>query len=260
MADNSPTGLVPWLQRNIYDPAKQALTHFSPPAQPVQDINHFLGQPPQQAIGQALEGAGKAVSNVPSEIASLGKDIGSSAVGKAVYNPHPSQPAPATHAPAAALNPDALTWQAIASKYLQPLINSVGSSPSQINSALAPYSSGVPASIGQSISQTLQSSISDYRGGLSSMLQTLPEQGTQAALLAGLKNVIQYPVAGLTGTQGAPPSVQDSQTLMNLYQTLNAERSGGNPVAASQFFGQSPTSSANPYTDPNAVNSLLAGK
>lgn len=120
-------------------------------------------------------------------------------------------------------SPGTLGYQAYVAKLLGPYIKNFGAgvntNPSQ--------PSNVPTSIGHGISQMLTSTIGDYKSGLESMLQSLPKQAPTAAVLQGMKDILAFPVSGLSGLAGAPAGVGSDPYLAGLYQQLSTQRSGG---------------------------------
>lgn len=140
---------------------------------------------------------------------------------------------------------DPLTYQQMVNTLVAPLIKQIGAGPGDpsINAALAPYSANGSPSLAKDISTNIQSSISDYQAGLTAMMNTASTADPLQAILAGMKSLITYPQAGLTGQQGAPPGVEQSPETQALYAALATERGGGTPTD----------------TATNSLSSLLSG-
>lgn len=229
------SGILPWIGKEVVDPLKRNASQI------IQGGSQALA-PVVGNLEKPLPGGGEV------------KDIASALyhpdIPQQTKNPTPVDPSFQKQltkvAPAA---PEPLSYQALMTKALEPMIKSLGTNPQTtaagINSALGQYKSGTPQSLQNTIASTLHTTISDWQGGLQSMLNNIGTTTPAEALLSGMSSTLSYPTSTtLTGTEGAPAAVANSNELLALYQQLLAERNG-----------QSPTSTSTP----SALNGLLAG-
>lgn len=268
------TGIIPWLLnqfKNTPGFAPAGALDLAP------GLNQVVGQEATDA-SKVEGGIGNVAQHGLAQDATAAQSIGG-AVQHALYNPGPAPAVGPTtnqtsspqqlgpNQPTGPMGPgaqvpihnpayDPLTYQQIMNKSIGPMIRSLGqeagTSAPQINSALAPYQQGVPSSVGEQIASTMQAMTSDYQQGLSSMLKYSGQQPAITAILKGMSDILAFPVSGLLGQQGAPPGVEGTPFLQQLYATLNQERSGTTPSTST-------ASTTTGYNNPNAVNAALAG-
>lgn len=207
------------------------------------NINNYIQGTAQQgglagwgAIGQALYNTGTPQPTAVVQPQSSANPLGPAGPHKASYTPPP------TGAPE-------LTYQQAMTRMDQPLINAAANVG---GTTLAQGQPGAPASASQNISTTLQTMSSDYKQGLNLLLKTSGNMTPLEAELKGMAELIAYPVAGLTGQQGAPPGVEGIPFLESLYEALNQEREGVAPTTSS-------ASNLAGYNNNNAVQTILSG-
>jgi len=155
---------------------------------------------------------------------------------KGLYNNDPNRPQQAPFPPLRSTTkattptqpPEPLTFQQIANKVFNPMINSL-SSPTdtayfQSLAAHPPSPSSLPAEI----ATTLHNSAQDYQLGLRGLLHAVSTLEPTQALLKGMEAMLAYPTS-TSAAQPAPAATDQANFLSQLYLQLAAERTGATP-------------------------------